>query len=1203
MSFEKPPTVIDPTVTDTVMDEAFDEAATGSDLTLERTETSRWDHGSDSGNFNSGGWESSGDRPSSLDRSVPDSSLPTSTDLSAPVAAEALSDVALSPMLQLPWDHLKTAGHHYQPARLDFTLPKIVGAAAADYAGAIAPIVALLHRYAQPESVGLTLYLPDGNTLSQSTVQVAVTATTSSQQLIGQLSETLDPAETAIDSALLSNVFLTLLSPDRDLTGAGVIETPQHPPVSPDPDLHWFLAPSAAQWQGTLMYDASLFQASTIERMVGHLAMLVQGMQAEGDRPISTLSMLTPAEVEQQIGEWSSPTVAYPQVPIFHAIEAHAVQQPGAIALRFKQQSLTYGELNERANQLAHYLMARGVEPGVRVSTCFEPSLEVMVAFLAIFKAGGTYVPLDPNHPPDRLTTILEETQPPILLTLSTLVPLLPSIAPPILSLDHDWEKVADQPTHNPNLTLDLGQTAYIIYTSGTTGKPKGVMASHANLVNYIWSAQETYGFSASEVMPAMARFTFSITMFELWSPLVAGGQLVLLERDHVLDLKRMVQTLQEITFIHISPSLLRRLVAHIQEQGIETHTFRNLRHVSSGGDMVSADLLAQMRVVFPQSEIFVIYGCSEISCMGCTYPVPMQPPITKSRVGKPFQNVTVRLYDGHQNLVPVGMVGEICFSGGGIAQGYLNRDDLTQTKFVEMDGQRFYGTGDLGRFDQDGNLEILGRSDFQIKLRGIRIEPGEIEVTLRQAPGVRDAVVAAPELRAGDKSLIGYLVLDAEQTPELIAEIRQFLQAKLPDYMVPAGFMILEALPLNVNGKVDRKALPIPTFQDLAGAKPFVAPRTETEKRLSEIWESVLGISPIGVQDSFFDIGGDSLQSIALMEAIDAAFGRTLPLSTLLTESTIEDMAAVLAQSKASDIHESLVVLKKGGSKPPIFFVHDGEGETLLYRNLALNLDPAHPVYGLQPYSRDGFPILHTRLAEIAEYYTAKIQSVQPTGPYYLSGLCIGGFLAFEVARLLVRQGETVAMVALIDTADVKAELTPGLVMGNRLGRFSQALEEIKQKPLYQRVLPLMLLVLQKVINVIRYEITSRLEVLRSKSQMRLLRFYLDRKWSLPGFLRNISVRVALKFAEKEYVPEASYQGDVLLFLATKKSSIFDGTLIDDTPYTELYSDPLLGWRERADQVLVYPVSGGHSSMLQEPNVQQLAKLMQTYIDRPIQD
>lgn len=1109
---------------------------------------------------------------------------------------------AVRAALLLPWDVPKTPSTSYQPGYLTFSYPAVFQSNFSPILDAkhlglfgLAIFQGVLSRYTQQGTIDLDVTFCDalGDNRRKSAIAIDLAPSVSTRALIDHLATALEQAQSPGSPA---SVAFTFLVEDNDSCGTREVH-PNLPADAQARDLHLYVMQSGCELHGILEYNACLFRSETIKRLAGHLVHLAEGAIANLNTPIAALPLLTFTE-EQQLDAWESPSFTFPQQPIFTAIEAHAIERTGAIALSFKDQSLSYGELNQRANQLAHYLIQRGVGPGVRVASCLEPCLDVLVAVLAIFKAGGTYVPLDPSHPQERLTAILEDTQPPLLLTQFHLVSVVPAIAPQTFCLDQDWEQVRSQPTHNPNLPLDLDQIAYVIYTSGTTGKPKGVMASHRNLLNYIWVAQEKYGFNANDVMPAMARFTFSITMFELFSPLVAGGRLIILERDHVLDFKRLVQTLQEITVIHISPSLMRKLLAYIQEQGIDLHTLQGLRHISSGGDMVPADLLDKLRTLFPQAELYVIYGCSEISCMGCTYPVPTELPITKTRVGKAFTNVFVHLYDAQQNRVPVGITGEIYFGGAGITQGYLNRDDLTEEKFVTIDGQRFYRTGDLGRFDSDGNLEILGRSDFQIKLRGIRMEPGDIEAALRQAPGVRDAVVAACEVGNREKSLVAYLVPQPHQNLNVVG-IRQFLQAKLPDYMVPTAFMSLDALPVNINQKVDRKALPIPTPQDLLGAQSYVAPRNEAEQKLASIWENVLEISPIGVQDNFFDVGGDSLQSVALMIQIEQTFGKTLPLSTLLTEPTIEQMAAILNQSKPSDLHKSVVLLKKGGTKPPIFFVHDGEGETLLYRNLALSLHPDHPVYGIQPCSCEGFPILHTRLDEMATYYMEQICSVQPEGPYFLGGLCIGGFLAFEIARKLQQRGQSVEMIALIDTADVKAELRPNLYSTERRNRLSQALDETQQLPLYQRAWSMAKTISQKAFNLVSYEIASRLTVAQYEIKMRLLRYYLDQGWVLPAFLKGIPVRVALKFAEKEYAPEIPYQGEVLLFLATEKSPVFDGTEIDDTPYAHLYADPLLGWEVRVtDGVCMLEVPGGHSSMLQEPNVHVLAEAMQAYID-----
>jgi len=1123
--------------------------------------------------------------------------------------------------IQLPTDFLRTPDVVFQPKIYTFTLTNAQTDTISSFpvepnverSLLVAALNLLLHRYTQQPTIDLELNFAnvdigkayttrirtqiDDQATVQDYLEHVVTALRASQnQLNGlQLPHCIN---SPIRQSAIALSFIESGAVERVRPSAAAALRQTLSPAVTDLDLHLIVLRQGQSSQAILRYNAGLFKANTIKRMAGHLQVLLTGMIHHPNCLVSDLPLMTPAEKHQLLVDWSSESLTIGQTPIHQYIESHAAAQPEAIALRFRNQTLTYAALNQRANQLANYLIKTGIKPEDRIAVCVEPALEILIALLGIFKAGAIYVPLDPTHPTERLAAIAADTQPKILLTQAHLVAQLPTIADQVCCLDQDWQQFQTLPTHNPNIEINLEQVAYVVYTSGTTGKPKGVMATYRNLMHYIAVAQREFRFDQRDVMPAIARFTFSITMFELFSPLVAGGTLLILEREHILDFKRMVQTLQQVTVVHMSPSLWRKLLTYIQETGIDTQTFRQLKHVSSGGDMIPADLLEMMKAMFPTAEVYVLYGSSEVSCMGCFYPVPRDRTITKTRVGKPFSNVSIRLLDAQQKLVPIGVVGEVYFSGGGITKGYLNREDLTQEKFMMIDGQRFYRMGDLGRFDDDGNLELLGRADFQIKLRGIRIEPGEIEFTLRQFPGVREAIVVAREL-GREKALVAYLVL--EQQPPAIAEIRQFLQTKLPDYMVPAAFVVLDAMPVNLNQKIDRLALPAPTLADLATATSFVAPRNDYELRLTQIWETLLGISPIGVQDNFFDIGGDSLQIVSLMTQIEREFGKTLPLSTVLTEPTIEQLAAVLKQSKQSDIHQSIVVLRKGGSKPPIFFIHDGEGETLLYRNLALCLQADHPIYGVQPYSRAGFPMLHTRLEEVVAYYLDQIRNVQPHGPYLLTGLCIGGYIAFEIARKLQNLGEKVAMVALIDTADLETPIRASVVT-QRKDSFVEALKSSQHLRRSQRLLTLASIVTRKVYNLTSYELQTRLTKVQAETKLKLLRTYLDRGLTLPSFLQNIPVRYVLKFAEQGYVPDALYRGEVVLFRSTQKSSIFDGTEVDDTPYCEIYSDPLLGWEQRVtDGVKVFDVPGGHSSMLQEPNVQVIAHHMQAYINQAI--
>ncbi|MBD3884823.1 amino acid adenylation domain-containing protein [Phormidium tenue FACHB-886] len=967
-------------------------------------------------------------------------------------------------------------------------------------------------------------------------------------------------------------------------------------------DLNLVIVQQEQQISGTFIYNSNLFTAETVQRLSDHFQVLLLGISQDLDHSIGQLPLLTQAEQHQLLIEWNSASVNYPQCPIYQHIEAHAAQNPAQIALTCNGQELTYAELNQRANQLAHYLTHIGVGAEVRVAVCVQPSAEIAVSLLAILKAGGVYVPLDSTHPKDRLTAILEDTQAKVLLTQAQLQPKLPAIAEHTICLDQDWEIINSFSSHNPGNEISPDQTAYIIYTSGTTGKPKGVMASHRNLVNYILATQERLGFDHHDVMPSIARYTFSIAMFELLSPLAAGGKLVILAREHVLDFAQMVQTLEQLTMIHTVPSLMQKLLGYIKDNGIPIQKFQGVKHVFTGGDTVSPDLLEEMKRVFQNANVAVLYGCSEVSSLCATYPVPRDQVLTKSRIGKPFNNVSIRLYDSQQNLLPIGIPGEIHIGGAGVTKGYLNREELTQEKFVTIDGQRFYRTGDLGRFGADGNLEFLGRADFQIKLRGIRIELGDIEAALRQAPGVREGVVMAREFGSSEARLVAYVVLDLSQNPSIEA-IHRFLQTKLPDYMVPAAFVVLEAMPLNPNQKVDRRALPLPTAENLVGLQTIVPPQNEWEQQLIEIWEAVLGIEPIGIQNDFFELGGDSLLAVQMFAQIEKKLGKRLPLSTLLSAPTIEQLTAIL-QPNQTRLQDSLVLLKAGQAKPPVFLIHDGDGETLLYRSLAYALDPEVPVYGIQPYSSNHCPILHTRISSIVDYYIEQIRQVQPQGPYFLGGLCVGGMLACEMALQLQRQGEPIGMVAIIDAADFGAAQRTGYVADQRLNSFSKVLSSNHHLKSHERLLYILNQVRKKATNLIAYESQKRVEDLCDRLQLRLLRTFLDKDLPVPKVLQGIPVRKVLLWAQHDYEVQGRFAGELLLFRATQKSSIFDNTLIDDTPYAELYSDPVLGWGKRTTEtVQVYDVPGGHSSMLQEPNVQVIAKEIQAHIDAAIAD
>lgn len=564
--------------------------------------------------------------------------------------------------------------------------------------------------------------------------------------------------------------------------------------------------------------------------------------------------------------------LAWREPRVHERFEALAQSAPAATALRFRGAELSYGELNSVANRLARHLRERGVEREARVVVCVEPSFDIAVALLALLKLGAVYVPLDPSYPMARVTAILADTKPRLVLTQHGLTQKLAFAGSEVVELDRAGAELSAQSSADLGVFIDPAQAATVFYTSGTTGTPKGVVATHRNLTSYLDSARQRYDFSAADAGVALARFSFSISLFELLSPLTAGGSLLLLERRQILDFSQLADALSEVTFFHAGPSLMRGLLGHLERHRPGSARFARLRHASSGGDMVPVDVLERLLRAFPSAEVFVIYGSSEISCMGTTYAVPRDEPLTRTYVGRAFAGTTLRVVDDELRDVPAGVVGEVLFAGPGVVKGYLNRPELTAEKFIERDGMRFYRTGDRGRTNEEGLLELVGRADFQVKIGGIRVELGEIEHHLRRAPGVSNGVVTAKTL-AGETLLVAYIVADEHDQRSSHARqraIREFLAEQLPDYMVPAHYVELPALPLNHNLKVDRRALP----------DPLPTPGDEAETtlaRLARICRELLGAARVEPHDNFFELGGTSLAALQFVSEVERQLGVSL--------------------------------------------------------------------------------------------------------------------------------------------------------------------------------------------------------------------------------------------------------------------------------------------------------------------------------------
>jgi amino acid adenylation domain-containing protein len=709
-------------------------------------------------------------------------------------------------------------------------------------------------------------------------------------------------------------------------------------PDGPDADLHLLVAGGGEVRHASFVYNANLFRRASVERFAGHLGVLLAHIAAHADAPIAGLPLLTPAERRWLDAAGRGRERPPEGEPVHRRFERHAASTPDAVALRFRDGALTYAQLNARANRLARHLAAKGVGAEGRVVVCLEPSFDAVIALLGVLKAGAAYVPLDPTYPAARAFAILGDTAPGLVVSRRHLVERLGIAGVETLTFDDEGPVLGGLSGENLDVEVGPDQTAYIFYTSGTTGQPKGVMASQANLSAYIDGARERYGFGPGDVMPAIARFGFSISMFELMLPLAGGGTLVLLDRDHVLDPARMARTLAEVTFFHAGPSLLKHLLPQIARHPAGREAFAQVRHASTGGDMVAPEVLEALKEAFSNAEVFVIYGCSEISCMGCTYPVPRGEVVRKTYVGAPFDNVIVRVLDGASNPVPVGVAGEVHVAGGGVVKGYLNRPELTAERFVELEGRRFYRTGDVGRLSAEGWLELLGRHDFQIKVRGVRIELGEVEYALRRAPGVRDGVVAAKGAADGEKALVAYVVLDrgaggggGAPLRSRLAAVRRHLAESLPDYMVPASYVELESLPLNHNMKVDRLALPDPGRADdhLAAEAPVREPETPTERRLAAIWAELLGAPQVGLDDYFFELGGHSVLAAEFIARAARETGVRLDGMDILREP-LEVVAALCDERSGKGAAKATKAPRAPADDADVTPCHFGPGRSL---------------------------------------------------------------------------------------------------------------------------------------------------------------------------------------------------------------------------------------------------------------------------------
>ncbi|MBD6620278.1 amino acid adenylation domain-containing protein [Komarekiella sp. 'clone 1'] len=736
--------------------------------------------------------------------------------------------------------------------------------------------------------------------LLQRVRQVALNAYSHQDVPFEQVVEALQPERNLNYSPLFQVMFVLLNTPPGKLELPGLSLTPleiENPTAKFD--LTLLMTETKQGLSGSLEYNCDLFEKATITRMVGHFVTLLEGIVANPKERISQLPLLTQAEQHQLLVEWNDTQAKYPADKCIHQLfEAQVQRTPNAVAVVYDNQQLTYQQLNTRANQLAHYLRSLGVGADVLVGVCIERSLEMVVGILGILKAGGAYVPLDPEYPQERLSFMLEDSQVKVLLTQQQLVESLPKHQARIICLDIDWEKIAQNNQSNPLNEATADNLAYVIYTSGSTGKPKGVLVNHNNVTRLFAATDAWYNFNQNDVWTMFHSYAFDFSVWEIWGALLYGGRLVvvpyLVTRSPELFYQLLAQ--EQVTVLNQTPSAFRQLI-QAEQSGLTTGEL-NLRLVIFGGETLELKSLQPWfeRHGDTSPQLVNMYGITETT-VHVTYRPLSKADLnhTASVIGRPIPDLQVYVLDEYKKLAPIGVPGEMYVGGAGVTRGYLHRPELTAESFIyhpfsENPQTRLYKTGDLARYLPNGDLEYLGRIDNQVKIRGFRIELGEIEALLATHPAVWESVVVVREDEPGDKRLIAYVVSNREQSLT-ITELRQFLKATLPDYMIPSAFVMLESLPLTSNGKIDRHALPVPESRE--GLKvSFVAPRTPEEEILVKIWADILKVEQVGIHDNFFELGGNSLLGAQVISRLRVAFSIDLSLHRLFVSPTVAELA-----------------------------------------------------------------------------------------------------------------------------------------------------------------------------------------------------------------------------------------------------------------------------------------------------------------------
>ncbi|MEH1901882.1 MAG: amino acid adenylation domain-containing protein [Nostoc sp.] len=985
-----------------------------------------------------------------------------------------------------------------------------------------------------------------------------------------KLVETLQPERNLSHSPLFEVMFVLQNAPMSNLELTNLEFTPlELEQVTAKFELTLSITETETGLQGLWEYKTDLFEESTISRMIGHFQTLLSGAIDTPELGICQLPLLSSLERHQLLVGWNQTHVEYPRNKCIHQLFEQQVENtPEAIAVLFENEQLTYHQLNQRANQLAHYLRSLGVKPEMLVGICVERSIEMVVGLLGILKAGGAYVPLDPAYPAERLANMVADAEISVLLMQNKWTSQLLEHQPQVICLDSDWEKIGLYSQENPTETNTGENLAYVIYTSGSTGKSKGVLVTHQNLLQST-NARISYYNEPPASFLLLSSFAFDSSVAGIFWTLCQGGSLVLPPQNFQEEPQKLTKLITENKISHLLslPSLYALILSQSEPEQLVW-----LRTVIVAGEPCPAALVKLHNQRLGHTSLFNEYGPTEATVWSSVYKCQSQEQIKLVPIGRPIANTQAYILDRYLQPVPIGVLGELYIGGDGLAKGYLNRSELTQEKFItnpfsDSGSKRLYKTGDLARYLSDGNIEFIGRIDNQVKIRGFRIELGEIESALSSHEQVQQCVVIAREDNPSNKHLVAYVVTDDDIN---ISALKEHLKQQLPNYMVPSIFVRLETLPLTTNGKVNRKALPAPTLNKFVHSGNCILPRTALEHQLAKIWEAALEISPISVTDNFFELGGHSLLAIGLITEIEKQLGSTLPVLSFFREGTIEKMALYLENNRESADSDILLTLQKKGNQTPLFLVHPAGGYGLVYSFLANKLGTNQPVYALQSQGLDGKQQPLNSIESMASTYIKAIREIQAAGAYLIGGYSLGGLIAFEIASQLEAAGESVENLLIIDA--------------------HPPLPDSKTETILDDDIASLIIFVEKVGLHFNAKIKLNYEYLSVLDEVQKLEYVLQilqhHQLVPPNSGKNLisgSVNVfkANSQAIHSYQPKA-INAPISLFKTEVLAKQFP-------------NNSTLGWDElTSQQVYIRTVKGIHESLLQEPSVSELSAAIQ---------